>query len=458
MFSFAYSYSQLAFERTVVGSRLKDRYSTERFLYEKRKRKIERRLRRYGVQNGLYGTEQEQLLPSRIISLFQERNRLQIDGKLRKQSVTIPKKFSVIENPTGFIDALKAVAVVSRSSSVSELSFDYSKTVQIDLAAESILGCITREVESELDVNNRKLRQVGGLYPDRKYLKNIIRSLGTIKHLKIKHELIEEGDSELLKIFEASRGVKVSTLGTDMEDKKTKTILKFVEHINECLKSNGRELSEVGREFLFKSTGEVIGNAEDHTDQGEWTICGFLDNEAEGHTCEIAIFNFGRSIAESFTSLSPEDYARTQIQDVLLLHARKRFHGRYWQQDDLYTLLALQENISSKNKSQYDNHGTGTMDLINYFYELCGECDSNNKNSAKMAILSGSTHILFDGKYEVFRDQHQAQRITFNAEKSLEVPPDRAYVKHLRKHYFPGTIISIKIPMDSVSHKEESHD
>ena len=66
---------------------------------------------------------------------------------------------------------------------------------------------------------------------------------------------------------------------------------------------------------------------------------------------------------------------------------------------------------------------------------------SSDINKPNMTIISGKTQILFD-KNALFRYNKEG-RITFNEEDSLEMRPDRNYVKKT-KRFFPGTLISIK--------------
>jgi len=66
-----------------------------------------------------------------------------------------------------------------------------------------------------------------------------------------------------------------------------------------------------------------------------------------------------------------------------------------------------------------------------------------------MVIVSGSTYIEFDGKYEM-RPNHDGVRIiAFNETNDLTEKPDPSYVRRLAGVSFPGTLISLKFPLST---------
>ena len=56
-------------------------------------------------------------------------------------------------------------------------------------------------------------------------------------------------------------------------------------------------------EGYIEYTGEILNNAEDHSGSDDVVITGYLDNSNSTHLCEIAIFNFGKTIAETFREM-----------------------------------------------------------------------------------------------------------------------------------------------------------
>ena len=71
---------------------------------------------------------------------------------------------------------------------------------------------------------------------------------------------------------------------------------------------------------------------------------------------------------------------------------------------------------------------------------------SAQDRTAKMCVLSGNTHIMFDAKYRMQRT-NRGRIIAFNKENSLTKPPDRNYVQHIDET-FPGTLISLQFFID----------
>ena len=69
-----------------------------------------------------------------------------------------------------------------------------------------------------------------------------------------------------------------------------------------------------------------------------------------------------------------------------------------------------------------------------------------------MILLSGSTHILFDGKYQLKEghkgDSNGRLTIAFNQYNDLTRRPDPDYVRSL-KGFFPGTLISMRFSVDN---------
>ena len=64
-----------------------------------------------------------------------------------------------------------------------------------------------------------------------------------------------------------------------------------------------------------------------------------------------------------------------------------------------------------------------------------------------MAIISGNTNIIFDGKYNIqnkIKGKDKFKVMTFNNSNNIEDKPDNKYVRSV-ENYFPGTIISARI-------------
>ena len=113
------------------------------------------------------------------------------------------------------------------------------------------------------------------------------------------------------------------------------------------------------------------------------------------------------------------------------------------------TVIALQGHVSSKNKSDKDTRGNGSIDLIEFFQMVYKECSlvDATRDKVKMAILSGGTYILFDGTHQLVELENGIKTVTFNKMNSLDELPDPKYVRGLKGIHFPGTVISIRFPL-----------
>jgi len=116
----------------------------------------------------------------------------------------------------------------------------------------------------------------------------------------------------------------------------------------------------------------------------------------------------------------------------------------------LFTVAALHEGHSSLNIEIDDDRGQGSIDLIHFFQELSEEgMGIAAPAECRMSILSGSAYVYFDGTYRLTESEDGRRFLAFNQENSLYLPPSKKSVRPMRKAHFPGTIISIKFPVDA---------
>lgn len=372
------------------------------------------------------------------------------DGRLR---VEIPEVFSTIENPELVVSLLGHFSKTLRQHRAHEINLDHSLLKTHDLAANALLDVIPVELERENWKRRRKISWKG-VYPKDPDIRRFIQALGIVKHLEILHEAPKPNEASALRVFDVRNRHYYRSSNPNKADFKTKTVQGFSEHINECLRDHGRELTKEAFHKLCEYTGEILDNAEEHSGMVDWTIQGYLDNSRATPVCEIAVFNFGTTIAETLDALPRSSYTWRQIAPYLLQHRRKRIFKPSWSEHDLLTLVALQGHVSSKNMSKSDTRGNGSVDLIEFFQRVHSECNAGSDTAATMAILSGGTHILFDGTYRLMGQLNGTKTITFNKENDLNYPPDPKYIKGLHGVYFPGTVISVRFPLASTSIKE----
>ena len=367
--------------------------------------------------------------------------------KVNYPTIAIPERFSIISDPDAVIGTLNELvgpAVYSRH--FSGIFIDHSNVVEYDLAAEYVLGTIASEIQRTYRMARKPIRFIGR-FPSNIAERRLLTAIGIVKLLGASHNdwttQMNAGD---LQIFQAHRRQGDEEIAFGSRDRKSNELVKFVDHIDNCLRYNGRALSPFGTESLATYTGEVLANAEEHSKRGEWLLAGYLDNSTDEHMCEIVVVSFGDTFAESFRRLPLHSYAWIKLQPYLDAHVAKKIFSPKWEIDDLLALVALQGGVSCKNTGPYDTRGKGTIDLIRFFEEMHRECTSGSQSKCEMAIITGRTYIKFDGTHSLRQDSTGRDVIAFNDSNTLEDAPDPKYVRRLANK-FPGTIISMRFSL-----------
>lgn len=384
---------------------------------------------------------------SKILKLFkheQKRNFYQYARKSTDKVIELPEIFSVIHQPKDFLRSLYKFNF-NDLGKLQKITVDHSKVAQLDLAAESILDFLIMELKKS---KNGALN-LHGYLPENSSASRYVRATGIIKNLDIKDRLLDSEEEKLHRVFNMRSKSLTPNSSLDSKGWKECAIEDFVKHINLCLKDHDKRLTKKAQGELAKYTGEILNNAEDHSGYDEVVITGYLDNSNSTHWCEIAIFNFGKIIAETFREMPDTSYTHEEIDGYIKEHQKKKWFSEEWTKDNLLTVVALQGHISSKNLRKDQDRGQGTVDLIEFFQRIHRQCvDAEQSDSkAEMAILSGNTHIYFDGTYTVQENSTGRKVIAFNQPNNLHIKPDPKYIKNLHDLSFPGTIISIRFPM-----------
>ena len=360
-------------------------------------------------------------------------------------NIELPSNFSIIHAPMDFLRVINNISSTP-SEHLRKINIDHSQVKILDLAAESILSLVVMELKKE---TKHRLELISGYLPEDNKLDRYIRAIGIIKNLDVSDQCLTDEEQNSFRVFTMRSKRFYNSDVASAQGWKESAIQEFVNHINTCLNDNGKRLTKVARAKLSSYTGEILNNAEDHSGHEEVVIVGYLDNSHPLHLCEISIFNFGKTIAETFRDIPDNSYTKIEIDKYISVHSKWRFFGEKWSKNDLLTLVALQGHISSKNYLKEDDRGQGTVDLIDFFQRMHRQCVSQDDSMAEMAILSGNTHIYFDGTYVMKPDNTGRKVIAFNKNNSLSELPDHKYVKNLGEYSFPGTIISIRFPMKS---------
>lgn len=353
---------------------------------------------------------------------------IHVNNKKNGTKIRIPKSFSFISNPNDTINTLKRIFYCLKNKNIKVINLDYSKCEELGMCASLILDIMVLEA---LKVRPRYL-QIKGNYPITLEAKLVFCISGLVKHLNLSN----------LELDNVKRLEIMSNLESDEMSEKV------VEYYEECLKTQGYELSDIGKVAFAKMVGEVIDNAEQYGgDFKSWHVVGHfnLQSEKKIGKCRLVLMNFGNSIYESL-----KEDSTTQYTKKLLKKHTKRTKGMLdfgFNEEVLWTLYALQQNVSKSRSSKNEDRGNGTIKLLKAFSDI-GQTVEGDK--PKMAIISGNSYILLDGTYklkeEIYGDK-KVSIIAFNKENSLNKLPDKKYVQIL-KEQFPGTIISLEFYLD----------
>ena len=426
------------------------------YLKEKRSRKTARRkLREWRAFHGSnwdraaidasYGDTSEVL---RLVAGSQAPSS---DRATRKGRIVFvaPEQFSLLENPVGCLEALQRLAADLRMPKIRSVHIDLGNVKSYDVGANALLDVLVDEVYFKAKRSKRKVRWTGR-YPANGKLKRLVKALGVIKKLEVVHEYPEAHVAAKLEAFDDRCRNYLRAVRPSETDKKSRVTQRFADHLTGCLKRVGKEFAPGARHLLCRYVSEVLDNAEQHAGMIDWTIQGYLDTHRAPWMCEIVIFNFGRTIAETFQALPPVSYTSSMVSPYLEAHRKKGFFQIGWNPEDLYTLIALQQYVSTKNHKVTDTRGNGTFDLIRFFEQMCLECREGSSDVKPiMTLISGRTRVLFDGTYPMRLNAAGVGVIAFNEDNDLLQRPDPAFVMPISSATFPGTVLSIKFPLSS---------
>lgn len=330
-----------------------------------------------------------------------------------------------------------------RNLSTRKVFVDQKACTLMDLCANSLMSIVGLEAS-----RNRKI-SFSGRYPESEEQHEIVLSSGLPKVLGFAGE--EPEGFLCFKLRRGRKGDGAAESSTEAE-RVTTRLAQYVDH---CLWQYGHTLAPRGRDMLCKLVGEVLANAEDHSDTRSWWVSGYLRHRGEDYgDCHITIINFGQTLAQSLQCLPSTSLLRRDIEGLTSEHTRQGFFhlfGSNWTQDDLWALYALQEGVSRHNKEadKIGGRGVGTAEMIEFFQEL-GRCHEEG-SAPKMCVVSGRTQFLFDGRYRMKSEPTAAGEtrriIAFNDDNDLQKPPNASCVRRL-KRFFPGTVISLRFYLD----------
>jgi hypothetical protein len=376
-----------------------------------------------------------------------------------KGHIYLPKCFSLVDNYHESFDFLKELFLILQKNETEELILDYVKCERIDVDASICMDVMLAEFKMHIN----ECRRLGyrkyfdkGITPinfEKENILNVLFSIGAQRNLN--------GISFKSSKFEALPVLINDNRSRYVWNKSEIDLTKIVEYIKLCLNKLNRELTAEAENEFYKVIGEVMSNALEHGTMRRSYAIGFFeeikdDNEHFG-IFNFSIFNFGDTIYQTFkkdTCLNQK--AVEQMTELSENYTKKGwFKKASFEEETLWTLYALQEGVTSKDKKR----GNGSIQYIENFFKLKG--DMNKDNISKMVIVSGNTRIIFDGTYGITPKQRTGEQrkykmITFNNSGDIHDEPDKKFVS-FAPHFFPGTMISARILIKFVNTTEDSH-
>lgn len=399
------------------------------------KKKRKNKKNNYNKNYFLQSNKSKQEIKTKVQKIL-EKNEFskKIDIIYKKAIIKIPKEFCFIRNPEQSLEILKKINYFFEKTRIEEIFFDYSECELLGLDASVVMDVIV--------IDGLKYRKryniptkLNGNYPKTKNAVQVFINSGLLKHLDISKN-IEDPLIERLEPFVKNK----SSL-----DLTNKVILYY----QNCLKRNGYELTLKGIDKFNNLVGEIIDNLGNHSgENGDWFVSGHFaqreNNELGKGT--LTFISFGNTIYESLKEPTVSQTIRKKLEAHTKSH-RNLFEIGSWNEEMSWTVFALQYKISRLNSKKDPDRGTGTIKFIQNF-SIIGKTVESEK--PLMTILSGNTHILFDGTYnlknKIVRNK-EVPVIAFNKENDLRKRPDKRVVK-LLKNKFPGTIITVEFFVD----------
>lgn len=225
----------------------------------------------------------------------------------------------------------------------------------------------------------------------------------------------------------------------------------MADYVIKCLERMNQKLTSAKRDDLCTVIGEILINAEEHsTTKYRFSIGYFQELNIENKhfgIFRLVILNFGQTIYDKFKDESCPNQEIVEKMKSLSNSYTKRsyFSKREFEEENLWTLYALQEEVSSVSPTEY-KRGNGSIRFIESFFNI--KRSQEVDDISFLTIQSGRTRIHFNGKYNIVNKVNSNNDtfavMTFNDSGNIEDKPDNKYV-YQTNDYFPGTIISAKL-------------
>jgi hypothetical protein len=365
-------------------------------------------------------------------------------------NLKVPKIFSLIENEKESYDFIRKLTVTILFDKYKSVEIDYIDCERIELSAQIYCDMILRDLDKFIKRRNQNrhtqsnMANLKGININNENIQKLLFSVGS--PAIITNDFRKYSDITPYKLCVHNKE------HNKLENAKRKEIdsTEMVEYVIKSLATLDKQLTSDSIEDLSVVIGEILINAEEHsTTKYRYSTGYFQKHTIDGEDFGIfnlAIMNFGETIYEKFKSPECTNYnMKSRMASLSSKYTKKSFWSKSFNEETLWTLYSLQQGITSVSIDSY-KRGNGSIQFIESFFNLKGT-NENADNISRMAIISGNTNIIFDGKYNIqdkIKGKDEFKVMTFNNSNNIEDKPDNKYVKSV-ENYFPGTIISARI-------------
>lgn len=369
--------------------------------------------------------------------------------------IEIPRIFSIIEEPKdSYLIIYKIISALFLENN-DVLVLDYKCCEKVELGSQVLLDIILKDFLiftnkcQKIDRNHQNyfLSIIKGINIDNVDVRKMMFSVGSPVTLKIKEYCYSDIIRYKLCIHDNE---KEKDYHRRMEQKEIDTT-EMADYVIECLARMNKKLTPLKRDDLCTVIGEILINAEEHsTTKYRFSIGYFKEENIDGKhygIFRLVILNFGKTIYEKFKDIDcPNKTIVKKMKNLSKLYTQKNlFLQRQFEEENLWTLYALQEEVTSVSPAEY-KRGNGSIRFIDSFFSIKGSKDVDDVSC--LTIQSGRTKIHFNGEYGIINKTNENNDVfkvmSFNDSGNIEDIPDSTYVYQTKEH-FPGTIISAKL-------------
>ena len=365
-----------------------------------------------------------------------------------EETVVFPKKFSFTENYDESIRLIYQAVFSFEKTFDNKIILSFVKCKKVELCCLFLLDSLMD------DIYQHKRRIFSNFRTSKTPHADIVKSKSSevnkrlcVLDNKLIYE-IEASDKSLLPVHKIFfQGQKNSK--SYIESRKKKATHNTVAFLNQMLSDfTGYELAPDGINKYEGLISEAIDNAEQHSYyRGEWYSASYffedLEKNSEEGVAEVQlhIFNLGDSIFKSFQREEKQNSKMINVLDGICSIINKK--SSHFEKSNLYTLLALNQGVSSLHFTD-ESRGTGTIKLLDSFFEIGDYEDKGRGLEPLMLIVSGDTMVKIDNKYKHYKSESGKINVSLNDTQSVYDPPKKSHLQGVKSELI-GTLFSIRI-------------